>query len=152
VKTFLQEFVATKPGQVLNETGEVIGEHDGAIFYTLGERHGFTVTKKTAHDEPYYVVSKDMQANTITVATKARVPHQTSLCLSQTNWLITPEAGKKYQARLRYRAALLSCEIKIIDDKTVIEFDQAPDFITPGQSAVIYAGEQVAGGGIIETC
>lgn len=150
VKTFLREFVATKPGNVLSEKGEVIGEHDGAIFYTLGERHGFTITKKTPHDEAYYVVAKDMQANTITVATKTRVSSQNSLCLSQANWLLQPEANKNYQARLRYRAPLLSCTIKTIENKTVVEFERAPDFITPGQSVVIYDGEQVVGGGIIE--
>lgn len=149
IKTFLQEFVATKPGQVLNELGEVIGTHDGAIFYTLGERHGFTVTKKTANDEPYYVVSKNMVDNTITVSAKNNISSANKLLISNPNWLAEPKLGKQYQARVRYRAALLPCVIMQEGKNTIVEFAQAPDFITPGQSVVIYDGEQVVGGGII---
>jgi tRNA-specific 2-thiouridylase len=149
IKTFLQEFVATKPGQVLNELGEVIGAHDGAIFYTLGERHGFTVTKKTSHDEPYYVVSKNMVDNTITVSAKNNISSANKLLISNPNWLAEPKLGKQYQARVRYRAALLPCVIMQEGKNTIVEFAQAPDFITPGQSVVIYDGEQVVGGGII---
>ena len=149
IKTFLQEFVATKPGQVLNELGEVIGTHDGAIFYTLGERHGFTVTKKTANDEPYYVVSKNMVDNTITVSAKNNISSTNRLLISNPNWLAEPQLGKQYQARIRYRAPLLPCVIKQEGENTIVEFSQGPDFITPGQSVVIYGGERVVGGGII---
>ncbi len=67
LKEFLSHYIKTKRGDVLDEKGEIIGYHDGAVFFTLGERHGFTITKKTSKDEPYYVVGKDVKKNTITV-------------------------------------------------------------------------------------
>ncbi len=69
MKDFLSHYIEQKKGDVLNVDGEVIGEHDGAVFFTLGERHGFTITKKSPTDTPYYVVAKDIEKNTITVST-----------------------------------------------------------------------------------
>jgi len=69
MKDFLSHYIEQKKGDVLSVDGEVIGEHDGAVFFTLGERHGFTITKKSPTDTPYYVVVKDIEKNTITVST-----------------------------------------------------------------------------------
>lgn len=80
MKDFLKEYVGGRKGDVLNEKGEVIGMHNGAILYTIGERHGFTVTKKRDSDAPLYVVSKDIVNNTITVAPNtAKLNKQTNL-------------------------------------------------------------------------
>ena len=68
VKTLLKNYIDEKEGSVLNEEGEVIGSHIGVMFYTLGERHGFTITKKSTEDAPYFIVAKDLQNNTITVS------------------------------------------------------------------------------------
>jgi len=70
MKDFLKEFIPEKKGDVLNGKGEVVGEHDGAYFYTLGQRHGFTVTVKGVDDTPYFIIYKDIEANTITVSHK----------------------------------------------------------------------------------
>lgn len=67
IKEFLSHYVKTEPGKVLDENGEVIGMHPGALFFTIGERHGFTVNKKTPHDQPLYVIDKDIEQNTIVV-------------------------------------------------------------------------------------
>lgn len=71
MKEFLSRYIKPKKGDVLNGNGEIIGEHPGAFFFTIGERHGFTITKKSREDSPMYVVSKDIKNNTLTVA-----PHQ----------------------------------------------------------------------------
>ena len=67
IKEFLSHYMKSEPGNVLDENGEVIGAHPGALFFTIGERHGFTITKKTPHDQPLYVIDKDVEQNTITV-------------------------------------------------------------------------------------
>ena len=70
MKEFLAKYIGTKKGKVLLENGESIGEHDGAVLYTIGERHGFSVTNKNTGSEPLYVVKKDIEKNTLTVAPK----------------------------------------------------------------------------------
>ena len=74
MKEFLSRYITSKNGKVLNERGEAIGYHSGALFFTIGERHGFTITKKTTEESPLYVVAKDIKKNTITVAPKIISP------------------------------------------------------------------------------
>ncbi len=152
IKEFLTHYIDSKPGIVLNEDGENIGEHDGSFFYTIGERHGFNITKKTPNDEPYYVISKDIVRNTITVANKnsdGELPNGiTRIKLRDVNWNTGEEQiGKNLKARSRYRAELQ--DIKFIDESTV-EFAKPQYTISPGQSLVIYDGEICLGGGIID--
>ena len=68
LKDFLKHYIKEKKGKVLNEKGEEIGHHSGAVFYTLGERHGFTITKKNPKDSAYYVISKDVKKNILVVS------------------------------------------------------------------------------------
>ncbi len=152
IKEFLTHYIDSKPGKVLNENEEIIGEHDGSFFYTIGERHGFNITKKTPNDEPYYVISKDVVRNTITVANKnpeGELPNGvTRIKLRDINWNTgVSQIGKSFKARSRYRAELQ--EIKFLDDNTV-EFSKPQFTISPGQSLVIYDGEICLGGGIID--
>ena len=164
MKDFLKQFIESKEGKVLNTEGEEIGYHDGAVFYTLGERHGFTITQKGTADGRYYVVDKDMERNTITVAhdvNSGTDPHPASpllkgrgaqLRLSQTNWIPSaPIIGKKYLARTRYRQTLEECEFISFDGTTAtVRFTDPQPTATPGQSLVVYDGEICVGGGIIE--
>jgi tRNA-specific 2-thiouridylase len=147
VKDFLSHYIESKKGNVLNESGEIIGEHDGAFFFTIGERHGYTITKKTPNDEPYYIVSKDIINNTITVANKIN-NGKTSITLSNINW----NQGKaiinrNLKARSRYRAPLQG--IKFINENTV-EFKEPQATLSSGQSLVLYDGDVCLGGGIID--
>jgi tRNA-uridine 2-sulfurtransferase len=147
VKTLLKNYIEEKSGDVLNENGEVIGNHEGVMFYTIGERHGFNITKKSTDDEPYFVIAKDFDKNTLTVShvppqeVKGEVIH-----LSSCNWTRDLEKGKVYEARARYRAPLAKVEsidgshFKVISGELVA---------TPGQSLVLYNGEICVGGGII---
>jgi tRNA-specific 2-thiouridylase len=68
LKAFLKHYIKSKKGKVLNEKGEIIGFHDGVVFHTLGERHGFTITKKNPTDGPYYVIAKDIKKNILIVS------------------------------------------------------------------------------------
>ncbi|MEK7095154.1 MAG: tRNA 2-thiouridine(34) synthase MnmA [Patescibacteria group bacterium] len=151
VKEFLSHYLESKKGSVLNEQGEVIGEHDGAFFYTIGERHGFTITKKSPNDEPQYVISKDVEKNIITVSNKSKegiLPQaRTKVKLREVNWNQgkIPENDNLY-ARSRYREKLQ--KIKIVDEKNV-EFENPQSTLSPGQSLVVYKGDVCLGGGII---
>ena len=157
IKDFLSRYIDTKPGKVLNEKGEVIGTHTGSLLLTIGERHGFTITKKTPHDAPYYVVSKDAKKNTVTVTNRIRNEERVSqkgkqhITLQDVNWVGSiPGQGTKLQARTRYRQELQNINIVKADaDSATIEFHTHQETIAPGQSLVIYHGDACIGGGII---
>jgi tRNA-specific 2-thiouridylase len=177
MKTFLSHYIESKVGNVLNEAGEVIGTHSGAVFFTIGERHGFTITEKGSHDGAYYVVSKDVEKNTIVVRSREKDPpvgggskdsaatihtsylisHTSNLIphtlLSSTNWISgAPILGKKYSARGRYRQELFGVTFTEVDLKSstaTVKFETVQETITPGQSLVIYDGGVCLGGGVI---
>jgi tRNA-specific 2-thiouridylase len=152
MKEFLREFINENPGDVLNEKGEVIGSHPGALFFTLGERHGFSVTTSTPNDKPRYVIAKDTDRNTITVSDS---PHEFSevrhVVLERCNWITQPPVvGQEYQARLRYRQALFVCCLDEIEgDRAVISLPKPQPFVPAGQSFVLYDDSRCVGGGII---
>ncbi len=157
IKDFLSRYIDTKPGKVLNEKGEIIGTHTGSLLLTIGERHGFTITKKTPHDAPYYVISKDTVKNTVTVANHSRradnsIHTKQQAKLTRVNWVCTiPAKGEVLHARTRYRQELQKIKIVSVDsEQATIEFQTAQETITPGQSLVIYDKEVTVGGGIIE--
>lgn len=153
---FLKHYAEPKRGEVLNEDGEVVGFHEGVILYTLGERHGFTITKKGTNDIPYFVVQKDMRANTITVAHKEqgslKGKGEQSLLLENVNWISgsAPEKDKIYSARVRYRAPLSPCKIVVENNETRVEFLEPEEPQAPGQSLVVYDDEECLGGGVIQ--
>ena len=159
-KNFLAARLPEKTGLVLSEAGKVIGEHRGAHFYTIGERHGFKVNPKltlpvgAAGRLPFYVVAKDVTKNTITVGSSAQRQHWAvkEINLNETNWLTDPpRAGKNYLARTRYRAPLVHCQV-IIDSKNnraKIIFTEPQTGLAPGQSCVIYDQNICLGGGVI---
>ncbi|MEI8249234.1 MAG: tRNA 2-thiouridine(34) synthase MnmA [Candidatus Taylorbacteria bacterium] len=156
VKEFLSHYIHTEKGNVLNEKGEIIGTHEGALLLTIGERHGFTITKKTPHDTPYYILRKDIANNTIIVGqkiseTRSSATGTQKINLERVNWTgLIPAIGSKLQARTRYRQPLQGITIlSINEDTVVVECEHVQDVVAPGQSLVIYNGEQCIGGGII---
>ena len=154
-KEFLKLELKPKPGKILNEQREVIGEHDGAMLYTLGERHGFTITTKTASDKAYYVVNKDIKNNTLVVSQKPKESKNkiSEVELENVNWFIKPEKNKTYTAQIRYHGIYLPCRLELgrraskLGIKVV--FDKALADAAPGQSVVIYDEDLVMGGGVI---
>lgn len=154
VKDFLKRYIKEKAGNVLDERGKIIGTHDGAVFYTLGERHGFCIKNKSPNDEPYFIVGKDIKKNTLTVSHNKVFGKsaQKEIVMGDLNWTMATAhiKNKKYSARIRYREELKDCEIKSISSKkTVIVFDEPEESVASGQSLVIYDGEVCLGGGVI---
>lgn len=141
----LRQELTLLPGDVLDEDGEVIGTHNGAPLYTLGQRHGFELSVQSPSAEPHYIVGKDLEFNTITVSTN-RYPKdatETLVELEEENWLGSTEDGNAV-ARYRYRQKLIPA---IKKGSTVIL--QEPHFVPEGQSLVLYRGTECLGGGVI---
>ena len=148
IKEFLQNFVTTVPGAIVDNSGAVIGQHDGAIFYTIGQRHGLNV----GGGLPYYVIGKDMQKNEVYVTTDINDGSLwlDALRLTDVHWINgEPDMDKTYHVRTRYRAALIACTISRTDTGITINLSEQARAITPGQSVVIYDDNHVLGGGII---
>lgn len=151
IKDFLLAELGEQPhGAIIDQDGKTIGEHDGALFYTIGQRHGLDV----GGGLPYYVVGKDMVKNEVYVTTNIdddRLWHS-ELELTSMHWINgAPEPGAELSVRSRYRAELIKItEVKYSDTSNLIlVLDQQIRAVTPGQSAVIYAGEHCLGGGIV---
>ncbi len=154
MKEFLRHYVKEKEGDVRGEDGARIGYHPGSIFFTIGERHGFTITKKTPADKPLYVVGKDVKKNTITVASdiQMRAGNPRRIFLKECNWIRgeCPALRKRFGALIRYRATLLPCEIVLCSTRSAVaRFRESPVGATPGQSLVLYDKNTCIGGGII---
>jgi tRNA-specific 2-thiouridylase len=150
IKEFLHGRVETRPGDVVDPAGRVIGRHDGACLYTIGQRHGLGI----GGGKPLYVTGKDVSANLVFVTND---PSDLQLSadrveLSDLNWIVSkPEGTDRLKVRLRYRADLIGVEIDHDDDRVVLKLDRPERAVSPGQSAVIYRNNEVVGGGIIES-
>jgi tRNA-specific 2-thiouridylase len=146
IKEFLLNELGPQPhGPIINQEGKEIGEHDGAIFYTIGQRHGLNV----GGGLPYYVTKKDMTKNTIYVTTNLDDENlwADEITLNQLHWINeAPSEGKELLARLRYRGPL----VKAMLNKDKLILDEPARGIASGQSAVLYEEDHVLGGGIIE--
>ena len=149
IREFLSQYVEQKAGSIIDkQTGKVLGQHDGAIFYTIGQRHGLDV----GGGLPYYVVGKDMDKNEVYVTTNLNddALWRPELNLVSVHWINeTPQAGK-YQIRVRHRAALIPTQLLLNEDGSVkLELNNAERAVAPGQSVVIYNGDLCIGGGIV---
>lgn len=156
MKDFLSHYIKTKEGNVLDTKGKVVGKHDGAIFYTIGQRHGFTVTKKGPKEPKVFVISKDLEKNTITVGNKEseldKVYSIKGILVPEIHYISgkKPKSEKKLSVRIRYRQEKQPCTIEKKVDGYHISFETLQNGISVGQSAVIYQNDICLGGGIIE--
>lgn len=152
IKDFLSQYVTTEPGDIVDKkTGARIGQHDGAIFYTIGQRHGLGI----GGGLPYYVVGKDMAENIVYVTTDLNDQNlwRYQVQLGQLHWINQPPITEEtYQVRLRYRGSLLPCRLEFSSEDGTLQLllDEPERAVAAGQSAVIYQSDRVIGGGIIE--
>lgn len=154
-KDFLKTYIKEENGKVLNEKGEVVGTHNGVAFLTIGERHGFEITKKGTDDEPAFVVAKDIENNTITVTNRIKnlesgIKNEDKIIeIKNTNWINgEPEKDKTYEAQIRYHGEFLKCKIETKENSAEIIFEK-PELVASGQSIVVYNGEECVGGGVV---
>lgn len=152
MKEFLKHYIKSKKGNVENTKGEVIGHHDGALFFTLGERHGFNIDKKTASDKPYFVVAKDIKRNVLVVSENKNEFKKDSAEIKLGSVVVRGElhVGRKYEAQIRYHGELLPVKILACQKGTMtLKFLKFDPSISPGQSVVIYDGAVCLAGGVV---
>ena len=159
-KDFLSKFLPAQPGVIKTAEGEDIGEHDGLMYHTLGQRKGLHIGGTKNHgDEPWYVVDKDVANNILIVGQGANHPRLFSdgLIAKQLDWVarkapVAMGETLRCTVKTRYRQQDIDCQISMAEnDQCQVIFDQPQKAVTPGQSAVFYANEVCLGGGIIES-
>lgn len=152
IPDFLSHFVELKPGDVLDRAGRVIGRHESALIYTIGQRRGFSVLPSAAGVTPLYVVSRDVDKNTITVSPrKPQIEQSANLDLERVSWIGgVGQVGETYDIQTRYRGPLSQAEVVTVGDKKItLRLLEAGEAVSAGQSCVLYQGNDCRGGGII---
>lgn len=155
-REFLSQFIPAQQGDMITPDGEVVGQHQGVMYYTLGQRKGLQIGGlRQSTGEPWYVIGKDVKTNQLIVGQGHNHPllFSQNVTANQLSWVSgeTPELPYRCTAKTRYRQTDQPCTItEINQDGYQIVFDQPQRAVTPGQSIVFYDGAACLGGGIIE--
>lgn len=148
--TFLSRFLSVVPGELVDGAGAVIGEHRGAALYTLGQRHGLSVTNASYSQQPLYVTAIDVHQNRVTVAPTVREARRSTVYIERTNWMREkPHINKMYHAEVRYHQGAQACTVAQLEGDTAVVTFRDPQLAVPGQSLVLYENEMCLGGGVI---
>jgi tRNA-specific 2-thiouridylase len=150
---FLKKYLKTKPGPIIeqaqNGVNKIIGQHNGLWFYTIGQRRGLEISQG-----PWYVVGKDFKKNILIVSKKQKDLLKKELIAKNVNWVSgkEPKPPLKVKAKIRYRTKEAEAIIyKLQTTNYKLKFAKPQRAITPGQSVVFYKGEELLGGGIIDS-
>ncbi|MEM7377636.1 MAG: tRNA 2-thiouridine(34) synthase MnmA [Pseudomonadota bacterium] len=152
---FLSTYLPAQPGDIVTEFGEVIGRHNGLMYYTLGQRKGIGVGGRAdAGGGAWFVAEKQLEHNALLVVQGADHPRlmRQTVHLAQLSWCRERPASATLRctAKIRYRQDDLPCTVTLRDGNTgVLAFDQPVRAATPGQSAVFYLDDECLGGGVI---
>ncbi len=154
-KSFLSDYLPKKPGPIETLEGQVIGEHEGLMFHTVGQRKGLHIGgRKDSEEAAWYVAHKDVGRNTLVVVQGNNHPalFKQSLIARGVNWLSPPTTLPcRLSAKIRYRQADQPCSIEAISpDRYRVQFETPQRAVTPGQSIVFYQDDVCLGGGMIE--
>jgi len=141
---FEERNLSTAAGSIIDKEGNVLGRHRGIIYYTIGQRSGLGISAKT----PLYVLRFDARTNSIIVGNKEDL-FASGLIAGDLN-LLTDPFPEEVEAKIRYRKKPARCTVIKEGEKLKVIFKEAQESITPGQSVVFYAGDEVLGGGVIE--
>lgn len=151
-KPFLSQYLPAQPGDMVTVDGEVVGRHDGLMYYTLGQRRGLGIGGH-GDGRSYFVVEKDLQNNRLIVAQGEDHPllYSRSARIEQLTWINEPaQVGCEYGVKTRYRQPDQRATLREMDENgAIVDFAQPQRAVTPGQSLVIYQGDVCLGGGII---
>ena len=152
---FLQQYLPAQPGEIHDLAGNPLGQHQGLMYHTIGQRQGLGIGGLADHgDEPWYVVDKDLDNNVLLVAQGNQHPalFKLTLTATQMHWVdgSGPSLPLACSAKTRYRQPDQACTLSASGQGFKVQFDTPQRAITPGQSVVFYQGELCLGGGIIE--
>ncbi|VUD56542.1 tRNA-specific 2-thiouridylase MnmA [Thalassocella blandensis] len=157
-KDFLENYLPAQPGNIVTDTGDVIGSHQGLMYHTIGQRQGLGIGGVPgAKEEPWYVAEKDLDTNQLVVVQGGQHPllFKNSLIAGQVHWINNQPIQNKMhcKAKTRYRQADQDCIIYFDDtapDTINVVFNKPQRAITPGQSVVFYQDDICLGGAVIE--
>jgi len=149
-REFLSRYLPRQPGEMETPEGRAMGQHEGLMYYTIGQRQGLGIG---GQGEPWFVAGKDMARNVLIVVQGHQHPllYKDSLAAADLNWIGGPPAtGVPYGGKTRYRQPDASCSVTSLDETHCeMAFAEAQFAVTPGQSVVLYEGDVCLGGGVI---
>ena len=155
-RDFLKRYLPAQPGDILSLEGARLGEHQGLMYHTIGQRQGLGIGGLAAHDEaPWYVAGKDLARNALLVVQGNAHPalYSDTLETGELFWIAgaPPRLPLRCTARVRYRQPDQPCLVEPCGRGMRVRFDAPQRAVTPGQSVVLYRGDECLGGGVIET-
>lgn len=155
-KDFLEQYLPAQPGEIQTPEGVVLGQHQGLMYHTIGQRQGLGIGGVAGQkEEPWYVAEKDLKRNVLVVVQGSDHPLLFKQCLyaGQVHWIngTGPVERFRCEAKTRYRQPDQSCEVEVENGRLKILFDVAQRAITPGQSVVLYQQDICLGGAVIES-
>ncbi len=151
---FLKQYLPAQSGDIVDENNRVIGQHQGLMYHTMGQRQGLGIGGlKNSQDAPWYVADKNLEQNQLIVVQGSDHPllFHDFLMANQLHWINKPPAQTfRCQAKVRYRQPDQACRVEFSDNDTIkVTFEQPQRAITPGQSVVFYDQQRCLGGGVI---
>lgn len=155
-KEFLNQYLPKQPGEIQTPEGKVIGQHDGLMYYTIGQRQGLGIGgRKDSQEQPWYAAVKDLQRNVLIAVQGHDHPLllRPSLISNETTWISGSAIASSFhcQAKVRYRSEAVPCFVESIQENQYhVTFEEPQWAITSGQSVVFYDNEICLGGGIID--
>lgn len=154
---FIMQYLPTEPGEMILPNGEVVAEHKGLAFYTIGQRQGLGIGgRKDSNGEPWFVADKDLKNNKLIVVQGDQQELYGSGLIARELHEINPidwdEVNPRLTAKIRYRQKDVKCQVTVVENNRIeVTFDTPQRAITPGQSIVFYDGDICLGGAFIES-
>jgi tRNA-uridine 2-sulfurtransferase len=148
MQAFLDKYITPHKGEIVTQSGKVLGQHEGVHHYTIGQRKGLGI----AHSEPLYVIGLDAVRNRVIVGERSEAANL-ECTVQRLNWvsIAAPTTPIKAEVQIRYRSSPTPATVIPLErDRVQVTFDDPQFSITPGQAAVFYEGETLLGGGVIE--
>lgn len=144
---FLKQYISPRKGEIVDMAGRVLGMHEGAMYYTIGQRSGLGLS-----GGPYYVVNKDFAANKLQVTKNEQDLQRKDVLLQDINWMSEkPAESLEVTARIRYRQDRVAATLIPTENRAFrLVFQEPQRAVTPGQFAVLYQDETLIGGGVIQ--
>lgn len=153
---FLSRYLPAQPGNIETPDGEIIGRHQGLMYYTLGQRRGLGIGgRRDSADSPWYVAAKDLMRNVLMVVQDQEhmLLKQHGLVAEQLHWIVGAPPAEQFEctAKSRYRQPDQLCQVQVQGDAARVTFREPQRALTPGQYVVFYQDAECLGGGVIRT-
>ncbi len=151
-KEFIKDRITPAPGDIVDINGEVVGQHKGIEFFTVGQRRGLGLAQTRVDEAPQFVIKLEAEANRVVVGPEAFL-YQDSMWTSRVNYVLgqPPVGPVDVAVKIRYKSDEARAVLHPGKNGALVRFDQPQRAITPGQAAVFYLGDVLLGGGIIES-